>query len=85
MALSCIKKVSALLRGIVSKHCDDFCCFNWLYSSRLKSKLNSHKGACENKDFCNMIMPFKDTKIITFHQYQEFDKAPYLIYLRLEA
>ena len=26
-----------------------------------------------------MIMPSEDTKILEFHQYQKFDKAPFLI------
>ena len=32
-----------------------------------KKKLESHKEVCENKDFCNVIMPSGDTKILEFN------------------
>ena len=34
-----------------------------------KNKLESHKKVCENKNFCNVIMPSEDTKILEFNQY----------------
>ena len=61
MALSCSKKI---IRGTTSKNNGDFCCLNCLYSFRTKSKLESHKRACENTDFCNVNMPTDDTKIL---------------------
>ena len=45
-----------------------------------KKKLESHKKVCENKDFCNIMMPSEDTKIFEFNQYQKSDKAPLTIY-----
>ena len=39
---------------------------------------------CKNKDFCNIIMPSEDTKILEFNQYQKSDKAPFIIYADLE-
>ena len=71
-----VNKPSALLRGITSKHHDDFYCLNCF---------QSHKRVCENKDFCNIIMPSKDTKILEFNQYQKSDKAPFIIYADLEC
>ena len=50
-----------------------------------KNKLESHKKVCENKDFCNVIMPSEDTKILEFNQYQKSDKAPFIIYADLEC
>ena len=38
-----VKKLSALLRGITSKHFDDFYCLYCLHSFRIKNKLESHK------------------------------------------
>ena len=29
-----------------------------------QNKLESHKRACENKDFCGILLPSKDTKIL---------------------
>ena len=30
---------------------------------------------CENKDFCNIIVPSEQKKILEFNQYQKSDKA----------
>ena len=79
-----IKKLSALLKGITSKHKSDFYCLNCLHSFRTK-KIESHKRVCENKDFCNIIMPSEDSKILEFNQYQKSDKAPFIIYADLEC
>ena len=40
---------------------------------------------CKNKDFCNVIMPSEDTKILKFNQYQKSDKAPFIIYANHEC
>ena len=57
MALSRVKNLSILLRGITSKHHDDFYCLNCLHSFRTENKLKSHEKACKNKDFCGIVMP----------------------------
>ena len=80
-----VKKLSALLREIVSKNHSDFYCLNCLYSFRTEYNLNSHKKVCENQDFCNIMMPSKDTKILEFNQYQKSDKAPFVIYTNLKC
>ena len=67
-----VKKLSVLLRGITSKHYSDFYCLNCLHSFRTKSKLVSHKKVCENKNFCNVIMPSEYTKISEFNQLKNF-------------
>ena len=53
---------------------------NFLHSFRAKNKLWLHKKVCENKDFCNVIMPSEVSKILKFDQYQKSDKAPFVIY-----
>ena len=50
-----------------------------------RKKLESHKKVCKNKDFCNVIMAFKDSKILEFIQYQKSDRAPFIIYADLEC
>ena len=52
------EELSALLRGITSKHHGDFFCLSCLHSFATQNKLESHKKLFENKDFCNVIMPF---------------------------
>ena len=59
MTLSWSKKLSTLLRGITSKYHGDFYYLNYLHSFATKKKRGSHKKVCENKDFCNVIMPSK--------------------------
>ena len=60
---SAVKKLSALLRGITSKHHRDFYCLNCFHSLATENKLQLHKRACENKDFSSIIMPSEDAKI----------------------
>ena len=63
MALSCIKRLSELLREIILKNGDFF--FVWIVfvPSGQKNKLESHKKVCENRDFCGFAMSSKNTKI----------------------
>ena len=80
-----VKNLSALLRGITSKNYSNFYYVNCLRSFKVKNKLKSLKKICENKDFCNIVMPSKDTKILDFNLYREFDKAPFIICADLET
>ena len=64
-----VKRLSALLRGIVSKHHRNFHCLSCLNSFATANKREPHKKVCENKDFCKIGMPSKDTKILEFNQY----------------
>ena len=50
-----------------------------------KKILQSHKRVCQNKEFCNIIMPSENTKILGFNQYQKSDKVPFIIYVDLEC
>ena len=77
MALSCSKKLPALLKRIISKHHGDFYCLNCLHSFATENKRESHKKVCENKDYCKIIMSSEDTKILEFNQYQKPDGAPF--------
>ena len=36
-----------------------------------KNKLESHKKVYKNKDFCGVVMPLEDTKILQFKPYQK--------------
>ena len=68
-----VKQLSPLLRGITSKHHGDFYCLNCLHTFAIENKLESQKNVRDNKDkdFCNVIMPFEDTKILELNQYQK--------------
>ena len=73
-----------LLRGKTSKHYGDFYCLNCLHSFAIENKCESRKNLFENKDFSNVLMPSKDSKIIEFNQYQKYDKVPFVIYADIE-
>ena len=46
-----VKKLSAFLRKITSKHHSDFYCLNCLHFFATENKRESLKKVCENKDF----------------------------------
>ena len=49
--------LAELLRRITSKRHCDFYCLSCSHSLLTERKLESRKRVCENKDFCNVIMP----------------------------
>ena len=55
----------------------------FIFSQQIK--LESHKKFCENRGFCNVIIPFEETKILEFNRYQKSDKAPFIIYANLDC
>ena len=73
------------MRGITLKNNGDFYCLNFFHSFTTKNKLELHRRACENKDFCNANMPSDNTKILEFSQYQKSDKVPFIIYADLQC
>ena len=85
MLFYCSKKLSSLLIGTTSRCKGDFYCLNCQHSFRTRNKLESNKKVCENKDFCNIVMPSEEAKILKFNQFQKADKAPFSIYANLEC
>ena len=75
-----VKKLSALLRGITSKHKGGFYCLGCLHYFATGNKDHSHKNVYENKDFCNIVMPSEDNKLLEFNQYQKPDKVLFIIH-----
>ena len=72
-------KIYVLLRGITSKHDDDFYCLNCFHSFRTKNKLEPYKTLYENKDFYGVIMPSEDTNILQFNQKRKYDDTIYYL------
>ena len=62
-----VKKLSALLRGITSKHVGDFCYLNCLHSFRAENKFKKHKNVCENHNCCYVEIPEEDNKILEYN------------------
>ena len=59
-----VKKLSAILRGLTSKHVGDFYCLNCFHSYSTENKLKKHKSVCENRHYCYVEMPEEDNKIL---------------------
>ena len=72
-----VKKLSTLLTGITLNITVIFI----VSIAFILSQHKSHKKVCGNKDFCNVVMPPEDTKILEFNQNH---KAPFIIYADLE-
>ena len=80
-----VKSLPGLLKGITSKHKEDFYCLNCFHSYRTKNKLEAHKKICENHDYCHVEMPNEDNKIIKYNQGEKSIKLPFIIYADLEC
>ena len=48
--------MSALLRGVTSKHDRDFCYLNCFHSYSTNNKLEKHYNVCRNHDYCYVEM-----------------------------
>ena len=59
--------------------------FELFYSFRKQNKLESHKKVYTNKDFCGVVLPFEDAKILECKQYQKFNKTPSIIQADFES
>ena len=79
-----VKSLSALFRGITSKHEGDFYCLNCFQSYTTGNKLKKHKKVCENHDYCYVEMPEEDNEILKYNHVEESMKVSFIIYADLE-
>ena len=79
-----VKKLSASLRGMTSRHDRNFYCLNCFHSYSTKNKFKEHKSACENHDYCYVEMPKKVHKILKYNHGEKSMKVPFIIYADLE-
>ena len=79
-----VRKLSALLRGITSKHEADFYCLNCFHSYSAKEKLEKNKGVCQNHGYCYVEMPKEDNKILKYNRREKYRKVPFITYADIE-
>ena len=79
------KKLSALLKGITSKHKGGFYYLNRFHSYNTKEKLKKHRNVCDSHDYCYVEMPEKDNKILKYNHGEKSMKVPLMIYADLES
>ena len=80
-----VKKLSALLKGITSKHDRDFYCLNCFRAYRTKNKPETHENVCKTHDYCCVEMPNEDNKILEYKHGEKSMKTPFIIYADLEC
>ena len=61
------RKLSALLRAIISKHVGRFYWFSCLHTFRTKNKLKLHEKVCKNKDICGIVMSSRKNNMLEFN------------------
>ena len=80
-----VKKLSALLRGITSKHDVNLYCLNCFHSFNRQEKLKKHKKVCKDHDHCYVEMPNEDNEILKYNYREKLMKFPFVIYAHLEC
>ena len=80
-----VKSLSALFRGITSKHEGDFYCLNCFQSYTTENIVKKHKKVCENHDYCYVEISEEDNKILKYNQGEKSMKVPFIIYADLES
>ena len=80
-----VKKLSALLRGVTSKHEGDFYCLNCFHSYSTKDKLKKHKDVCENHDYFYIEIPKEDSKVLKYNYGEKLMKVRLNIHVDLES
>ena len=62
-----IENISGLLRRRTSNHHGDFYCLIAFIRTQRKKKLEKHETVCKDHDFCDIIMPEEDNKILGYN------------------
>ena len=79
-----VKSLSALLRGVTSKHDGVLNCFNCFHAYSTKNRLEKHEKVCTDHDYCYVEMPSKENKTFKYNQREKSLKAPIVIYAELK-
>ena len=75
-----VKKLSALICKITSKHDGDFYCLNCLHSFSTENKLKKHKNICKNHDYYYIEIP-KEKSILRYNYAEKSMKLNLLFVL----
>ena len=75
--------MSALLRGIKSKHDGDFHCLNCFHSYSTEKKLKKHEKVCYDHDYRYVEIPNEENKILKYNHGEKSMKPPLIIHADL--
>ena len=79
------KSFSRLMNGYSSKHNGDFYCYHCLSSYRTDNAFKKHELPCKDHDYCEIILPDDEDKILKHEKGTKSLKCPYTVYLDLEC
>ena len=80
-----VKCLAALLRGITSKHDEDFYYLNCFHLYSTKNKPKKHERVCYDHEYCYVEIHNEDSKILKYNHGENSLKAPFMIYADLEC
>ena len=64
---------------------DNFYCLHCLHLFLIKNKLESGYKACRNLNFCDVVMPSTNIKVLECNQYQKPDKILSIFYIDIQS
>ena len=73
------------MNGYSSKHNGDFYCHHCLSSYRTDNAFKKHELPCKDHDYCEIILPDDEDKILKHEKGTKSLKCPYTVYLDLEC
>ena len=79
------KSFSRLMNGYSSKHNRDFYCYHCLSSYTTDNAFKKHELPCKDHDYCEIILPDDEDKILKHEKGTKSLKCPYTVYLYLEC
>ena len=80
-----VKRLSALLKRITSKHDGDFYCINCFYSFTAKNAFKKHENVCKVHDYCYVEMLDKDNNILKYNSGEKYVSVPFILYVYMEC
>ncbi|XP_057299543.1 uncharacterized protein LOC130630167 [Hydractinia symbiolongicarpus] len=79
-----IKRYSALMRGLSSRHRGDHYCRNCMHGFRSQETRDNHMKVCMDHDFCEIVMPEEGT-VLKHEDGQKLLRMPFVIYADTEC
>ena len=79
-----VKSLSAVFKGITSKHDGNFYYLGCFHSFRTENKLKKYKNVCKIHEYCYIDMLKKDNKILKYNHGEKSIKVPFIIYVDTE-
>ena len=79
------QSISRLFKKVTSNTDTDYYSLSCLTSFRTENTLKEHEKICENNDYCKIIMPNEDNKILKHKKGTKCIRMEHAIYLDLEC